>query len=214
MAKAKTHKIPVSSVTGPIGTIDRTLGREGGLALNMTDKTADGTVKLGVKTAMPPGGSIARHAAVESYCECDRQYGMLDAFHINHLVQWFYTSRQISKRTLTAYMIWIKVCCLHLPEKDYFVHNAWYGRWLLVNDTAADLVNYYATIRGMRIDAQSPLDAVVCILDSTWNVSYIVVPVARGSKTLSFYLPLVPAHSRLFLDVYWYLSPPPYWVQP
>jgi hypothetical protein len=198
-------------VSGRIGSIDKTEGRDGGFALNMTDNTPDGSVKLGVKVAMPPGGSAARHAQVESYCECDRQYKLLDYLHVDRIVRWWRACKATKAPGYAPYMTWIKVCCLKLPEKEFFARHAWYGRWLCLNESENDLVNFFTTLQGMKRPMRNPLDCVVAVISPSHEISVLLLPVASTETSVSFWLPSLPAHSHLFIDVYWLVNPPPGW---
>jgi hypothetical protein len=211
LAKGKVTKTGLSSVSGALGRTDNTVGRVRGLALNMTDDTPGGYVKLGVKTAMPPGGSAARHGQVGKYCECDRLYKLIDAFHIDHIVRWWRACKATKAPGYMPYMTWIKVCCLALPEKEFFVRHAWYGRWVCTNDTATEFVMWFVTLRGMKRPMRNPLDCVVCLLNQDKTVNSLLLPESATDTTVSFYLPILPASSHVYIDVYWLVNPPPGW---
>ena len=211
MAKGKVSQTGLSSVSGRIGSTDRTVGRNGGLALNMTDNTPDGSVKLGVKTAMPPGGSPARHNNVEHYCECDRLYKLLDYMHVDRIKRWFTSWKQIKELKLTPYMIWIKVCILNPPERFYFVRYSWYGRWLALNDSDVDYHFVPVTLRGMKRRFRTPYDGLIFSLDDDFNILEYHYPLLITDSTVMFQLPLLAAHSHLYFDIYWLYNPPPNW---
>jgi hypothetical protein len=163
---------------------------------------------------MPPGGSAARHAVVATYCDCDRQYKLLDYIHVNEVVRWWRAAKSTKAPKYASYMTWIKACCLKLPEKEYFAQHAWYGRWLCLNDTSVNYANFYTTLWGMKKPVLSLSDCIICVMDASWNVSALLSPVAYSADSLSFWLPVLPARSSLYIDVYWQLNPPPGWAIP
>lgn len=201
----------LSSVSGRLGSIDRTEGRDGGFSLNVSDNTPDGSVKLGVKTTMPPGGSVARHAQVESYCECDRQYKLLDFLHVDRIVRWWRACKATKAPKYTPYMTWIKVCCLKLPEKEHFARHAWYGRWLCMNDTDTEFHSIPVTLHGMGRPMRSLYDCVVCLIGPGYTVQEVLLPVAWTTASVTVVLPLLAAQSHFYVDVYWLVNPPPGW---
>ena len=185
------------------------MGREGGLALNMTDNTPGGYVKLGVKTAMPPGGSPERHNNVEHYCECDRLYKLLDYMHVDRIKRWYTSWKQIKGLKLTPYMLWIKICILNPPERYYFVRYSWYGRWLALNGTDTNFVNYPVTLMGMKRPARDAYDLLVFSIDDKFNIVGYHFPEEMTPTSVTFRLPLLAEHSHLYFDVYWLRNPPP-----
>lgn len=210
MAKGYT-KIPLESTSGSVGNIDRTIGREGGFAVNFSDATADGSVKIGTKRVMPPGGSEARHDRAASYCACDVRYKMLDFLHRERLCRWFRAAFGVNAWKISPYATWIKVCLLRLPVADYFATSSWWGRWTCFNDTSADTPPLLVTVHGMKRPMRSTLDCVVVLLDVHSAFIEILLPVSYTADSVSFWMPVLPAHTRRYLDVYWLTNVPKGW---
>ena len=211
MAKAVSTKIPIDSITGDLNKSDRTLGRERGFAVNMTDNTRDGSIKLSTKRTMPIGGSAARHSATKRYCTCDTLYKYLDAKHKETVGKWIQTARNIPYAKLSNYLWWMKCCLKNWPEKEHFVHHAWWGRWLIENSTDADLVGYFGTFAGMQYPMRSLTDCVITTVSPTHDLLEVLWPQAFTETSVSAYVPLIPAMGTVFVDIYWLYNPPSGW---
>lgn len=211
MAKGVSTEIPIDSMTGRIGRTDRTLGRERAFAVNMTDKTKDGTVKLSTKRTVPVGGSAARHDATKSYCGCDALFKLLDKEHKASAGKWIRTARNLPWKSLSDYLWWMKICLKKWPEKNHWIHHAWWGRWLIENATDADLVGYYGTFAGMQYPMRSLTDCVITTVSVTHEPLETLWPQEFTATSVSAYVPLIPAHGSIFVDVYWIYNPPSGW---
>ena len=211
MAKGTVLQGWIDSITGVLGKQDRTVGREGGLSLNMTDNTPDGTVKLGVKKSPTRGGSSERHAVVKAYCTCDRLYKMLDAWRLWRLNLWFRTSQNRNVWTLAAYQTWIKVCRTAWQEKYFFVDYCWWGRWELFNATAADYLNLPVTISGLSASPRDTSDIAVSMLDAKFRIAMILTVTDVGANSVTFVVPRLNRLSPMAIDIYWIYHQPTGW---
>mgnify|MGYP003604908877 CR=1 FL=1 len=198
-------------MSGSLGRTDNTLGRNRGLALNMTDATPDGTVKLSKKTTMPPGGSVARHDQVQKYCTCDRKYKLLDYLHLGRLCRWYRAVKGVRDWKLNANATWMKICLLAWPEKEHWARHAWWGRWLAYNDTTDDLYALPCTLHGLRVPLRSPLDCVILLLDEKKEIVTPVYPESCDAESVTFTIPLLEAGKTMFIDMYWICNPPEGW---
>lgn len=213
MAKATKTKIPIDSTSGRVGRTDNTLGRDRGFAVNMTDNTADGSVKLSTKRTVTKGGSASRHEQVGNYCTCDGQYRMLDTEHISACGKWTRDVRNLPWKKLSNYLWWMKFCMLRWPEKAHFVHHAYWGRWMVMNATEEDVVGYTVTLGGMKAPMRSLTDCVPALLLPSYEIDTILWPLAFTSTSVTVSLPLVQAGKTKFVDVYWIYNPPEKWKE-
>ena len=177
----------------------------------MTDNTPDGTVKLTTKRTVPAGGSAARHEGSKSYCSCDALYKLLDAGHKASVGKWIRTARGLPWAKYTNYLWWMKVCLKKWPEKNHWIHHAWWGRWIIENSTDEDLVGYYGTFAGMQYPMRSLTDCIITTISPTHEPLETLWPVAFTETSVSAYVPRIPAQSGVFVDVYWIYNPPPRW---
>lgn len=107
MAKAIGNEI-IKSVSGRLGSIDRTIGRDGGQMLNLI-KRGNYTI-LGKKPLMPQTKSPGRQARTTAYCECDTKYKTLSADGKNKLQAYQIAFGTREEKTLTPFMFFMKLC--------------------------------------------------------------------------------------------------------
>jgi hypothetical protein len=212
VAKATKTEIPTDSVSGRLGRTDNTLGRDRAFAVNMTDNTPDGSVKLSTKKTVPPGGSDARHAQVGNYCTCDGQYRMLDTEHKDACGKWTRDVRNLPWKKLSNYLWWMKFCMLRWPEKQHFVHHVYWGRWIVINPTDTEIVGCIATFEGMMAPMRSLTDCVIAQLAPNYEIDDLLYPQAFTPSSVTACVKSVPALGSKLIDVYWIYNPPERWT--
>lgn len=207
MAKATKTEIPIDSTTGRIGRTDNTIGRDRGFAVNMTDNTADGSVKLSTKRTVTKGGSSARHAQVGKYCKCDVRYKGLDALRKDRLTLWYKTMLWIKSVYLTPYMLWMKVCLLAWPELSLFVDYCFYGRWRVYNPNAFPLEGVSVTLTRLIYPLSSLGTCVAVLVPQEHHDGTVLTKVGFTPDTLTVVLPKIDTFGVCFVDVYWHYNP-------
>lgn len=207
MAKATRSKIPLDSSTGRLGRTDRTLGRERGFAVNMSDATADGSTKLSTKRTVPLGGSAARHAQVGKYCKCDVRYKGLDKLRVDTFKKWYTTLLWVKSTKLAVYQLWIKVCLLAWPELSLFVDYCWYGRWEIFNEDQWDKEDVEIEISGLRYPPRSLGDCVAVLVPQEKHGGTTLQKVAFTANSLTIVIPSMKAGTICLVDLYWHYNP-------
>jgi len=109
MAKAFGNPI-FSGYKGRLGSIDRTIGRDGGLSLNLINSGKD-TI-LGVKPLMPRTKSPGRQARSTAYCSCDALYKTLSLEGKQKLQAWQILTGSRDEKRLTPFQFFIKLCLI------------------------------------------------------------------------------------------------------
>jgi len=109
MATAKGNPI-FSGYKGRLGSIDRTIGRDGGLSLNLINSGKD-TI-LGVKPLMPRTKSPGRQARSTAYCSCDALYKTLSLEGKQKLQAWQIMTGSRDEKQLTPFQFFIKLCLM------------------------------------------------------------------------------------------------------
>lgn len=207
MAKAVSTKIPIDSVSGVIAKNDRTVGRETGFAVNMTDATPDGSIKLSTKRTVPAGGSAARHAQVGKYCKCDVRYKGLDILRKDRLILWYTTMMWIKSTSLSAYALWMKICLLAWPELSLFVDYCFYGRWRIYNPNAFPLESVSVTLTGLIYPPRSTGDCVAVLVPPAHHGGTTLKTLGYSDTTLTVLLDKMDSFGVCFVDVYWHYNP-------
>lgn len=121
---------------GPLGKIDRTIGKEGGFSLSLGGATSDGSLKLSSKKKGTSGGSPARHERANVYCNCDDNYKAMPIGKKKLLVPWY---RKVLDKTYLKtdrYHIWMKICLGGRIEASAFYCYCHLQRYRIFNDTA------------------------------------------------------------------------------
>jgi hypothetical protein len=173
----------------------------------MTDKTADGSIKISAKTAMPKGGSVARHAQVEKYCKCDVRYKGLDALRKDRLKLWYTTMMAVKSISLTAYNLWMKICLLAWPELALFVDYCFYGRWEIFSHTGWVTHDIEITIYNLIFPPRSLGDVVVILVPQLRHGGTTLTKTGFTPTSVSFILPDLDAYGTAFVDIYWHYNP-------
>lgn len=173
----------------------------------MTDNTKDGSVKISAKTAMPKGGSVARHAQVEKYCKCDVRYKGLDALRKDRLVLWYTTMMWIKSISLTAYALWMKICLLAWPELSLFVDYCYYGRWEIFNENSYAIYNASLPITHLIYSPRSLGDIVVVLVPQLKHGGTTLEKIAVGADSVTVLLPTIGGNSECIIDVYGWYNP-------
>jgi len=107
MAIAKGNPI-FSGYSGRLGSIDRTIGRDGGLSLNLIN--AQKNTILGVKSLMPQTKSPGRQARSTAYCTCDEKYHQLSQACRLKLQAYQIATGTRNEKRLTPFQFFIKLC--------------------------------------------------------------------------------------------------------
>ena len=180
------------------------MGRERGFAVNMTDATRDGSIKLSTKRVMPIGGSLARHAQVDKYCKCDVRYKGLDKLRAQTFKKWYTALLWIKSTKLTAYQLWIKVCLLAWPELSLFVDYCWYGRWEIFNEDQWDKSDVEIKIDGLSYPPRSLGDCVAVLVPQEKHGGLTLQKISFTPHSLTILLPSMRAGAICIVDLYWH----------
>lgn len=134
MAKAWAKKI-LDDLIGPLGHIDRTIGREGGFSTSIGGNTSDDSIRIGSKKQGTRGGSPARHARANVYCNCDDQYRAMPAGKKGRIVFWYRKILNTDFIKMDGYHIWMKICLGNRLEASAFYCYCHVQRYLIKNNT-------------------------------------------------------------------------------
>lgn len=212
MAKAWIKKI-VDKVKGPLGHIDRTIGREGGFSVSVGGRTGDDSIRLGSKKQGTRGGSPARHARAQVYCNCDDNYRAMAPGKKGRLVFWYRKILDKAYLKIDAYHIWMKICLGARLEASAFYCHCYIQRYKVVNDSPLAWRDQPVDLEG--IVSTGPTDdsfRLFYLFSSKTTRDGIVYENGMIDKELTFDLieegvirftsPFCAAYSYYYVDVY------------
>lgn len=107
MAKAKGNVL-ISGYKGRIGSIDRTVGRDGGQMLNFID--GGKFTILGKKPLMPLAKSPGRQARSTAYCACDESYRTVSPAGRSRVQAYQIRFGTREEKSLTPFQFFMKLC--------------------------------------------------------------------------------------------------------
>ncbi|MDP2105884.1 MAG: hypothetical protein Q8J76_07805 [Desulfobulbaceae bacterium] len=201
MAKIKTKGI-ISRVRGRLGAIDRTVGVEGGLSCNFTERR--GGMTLTSKKAMTRGGSEARHERSRVYCACDTEYKKMFETKREDLNGYYRQAHDLDTWTLTDYMTWMKLCLTALPEKAAFREFSWLARYKIQNTSGEIWTDKIVRLIDVDVKRSDGKDLQVFKLDLHKNIiSEIDHKIDTPGSTL-VKIPFLDIEVSFFADVYSY----------
>ncbi len=200
MAIARRGKFPVDEVSGRLGAIDRTIGREGGLSVNV--RKSRHSTQLSVKTAATRGGSSARHERTVIYCACDSEYKEMYETKREYLNSYYRKAHDLDTWTLTAYMTWMKLCLSALPEKAAFKEFSWFARYQIRNDTLEAWTNKIVRLVDISVKRADGKDLQVFRLDMAKNIFLELDHKIDAAGSTLMKIPFLDIGVSFFADVY------------
>ena len=222
MAKAKT-KFPIDDIGGVIAGPDRTIGRDVGLNVAFRkinagvsgDKNNKLKTQVYATTAPTRGGSVARHARAQVYCDCDGAYKVLTEEKKVFLKPWWMAATGGAFVSMGAYQIYMKVCLKGLLEYQCFLQFSYLTRFRILNTTADNWQNYNIVLTDIPVFQPDGMDLEVYLLLQTTTkkgritydakmIDYRLVHevFTAGSCTVS--IPHIQSGSSILIDVYSY----------
>ena len=134
MAIAKA-KFPLDEITGILGKVDRSVGREQGLALCIS--SSPNSSVLSKKTKKTTTRSPAQQERAKIYCDCDHGWAALP------FLKGFYTCtyrkkvQGLSTYRFSWYLCWMSLCMADAWDENLFVLNSYVNRYVIKNNSGA-----------------------------------------------------------------------------
>jgi len=134
MAVAKA-RFPLDEIAGILGKVDRSVGREQGLALCIS--SSPNSSILSKKTKKTTTRSPAQQERAKIYCDCDHGWAALP------FLKGFYTCtyrkkvQGLSTYRFSWYLCWMSMCMADAWNENLFVLNSYVSRYVIKNTSGA-----------------------------------------------------------------------------
>lgn len=205
-----TPEKPLDSVSGPIGVMDRTVGREGGQSViirNITDakpaaNTKQPKVQLVTKTKATTGGSEARHNRSSVFCDCDVFYRFLDSQRLLHLKKYFQARYFQTYVRMSTHAIWMKICMQAGFESEAFRTFSYVSRYAVVNLGTQSDGSYTVNLSKIPTLDGHESDIAVYIVDGKFKLPVNLPKKMLGPHLAQVTVPDLPPGHWTYLDVY------------
>lgn len=199
--KVKTKGL-ISQISGTIGGIDRTIGREGGLSANIqTRRTASVMVS---KKKATTGGSVARHKRSCDYLGCDTDYKTIGKVKQKYVKIYYQAAWDVIYTRHTNYFLFMKLCLLKVLELEAFKNFSYFSRFLIHNTTGEDWNDKIVILLNIPVFRADGKDCWAHVLDNKDHISYEIPHKVETVGTCSVKINQLPNFNTLVIDVYSY----------
>lgn len=126
--------------------------------ISAADAAAGLVSQISARKVPTRGGSAARHAGAEGYCQCDKTYKIISDYQKSRLNPWW---RKISDQpdcTLPAYFCWMKVCLKKLEEKRCFLQYSYCSRYWVWNRDPTTWIDQPVTLLDIPVHSAGGTD--------------------------------------------------------
>lgn len=164
-----TLKPLFKDIKGVLGKTDNTIGISPALKVNVQNRQEG--MRLQKKTAMPKGGSPARHERSRIYCACDAEYKTVFETKMAYLRAYYLAQHELTKIDLTDFQIFMKLCLGARPEKALFEEFSYFSRYFIQNNTATDWDNFIVRLTGIPIKRGDGKDVMIFYTDELFDIT-------------------------------------------
>lgn len=158
MAVAKS-KFPIDDITGVLGQVDKSVGKDGALAICMS-KNPHSTV-LGVKTQRTTTRSPGQIERAAIYCACDKAWEALSFW--KKLYTCTYRKKVQGKSTtrFSNYLCWMSICLGDAWDENLFRMNSYVTRYVIKNTSGTTWTDHKVTLINIPTKTDSGIDLTV-----------------------------------------------------
>lgn len=195
-------KFPVDEITGILGKTDRSMGRDGGLAL-LIAKSPHSSV-LGVKTKSTTTRSPGQQARSQTYCDCDHLWPAITLEKRAFLMIYHVQVRKKSPLHMTDYLCWMSLCMTAAWENNLFLLDSYVSRYVIKNDSGGPWTSKQISLIDVPVLQVDGTD--VIIIQTTYNRLPTATLTHRidtpGKVTVC--IPDMAAGETIYIDAYSY----------
>lgn len=134
MAIAKP-RFPMDELTGILGKVDRSVGREPGLAICISSSPKSSI--LSVKTQKTSTRSPAQQERAKIYCDCDTRWKALPFWKGFYTCKYRREIQGKSSQRYSWYLCWMSMCMADAWNENLFVLNSYVTRYVIQNTSGA-----------------------------------------------------------------------------
>lgn len=197
-----TPKFPLEKISGVLGKKDRSVGKEPGLGLNISD--SNGKSILGLKTAATQTRSPGQMQRSAAYCFCDEEWKKLDPQKATYC-QTFHTKvRRLSYYHMTNYLCWMSLCMSAAWSETAFRLNSYITRYTIKNTTGQTWTDKKVLLTGINTKLETGTD--LTILQTTFYRQPLQTLSHKAGTpgTAIVCLPEMAPSDTVYIDVYSY----------
>lgn len=197
-----TPRFPLEEISGVLGKKDRSVGKEPGFGLNISDSS--GKSILGLKTAATKTrspGQIERSAA---YCFCDEEWKKLSPEKTAYC-QTFHTKvRRLSYYHMTNYLCWMSLCMSSAWDETAFRLNSYITRYAVKNTTGETWTDKKVLLTGINTKLETGTDLTVLQTGFYRQPMQTLSHKVGTPGTAIVCLPEIAPSDTIYIDVYSY----------
>jgi hypothetical protein len=195
-------KFPLEKVSGVLGKKDRSIGKEPGLSLNITD--CHGKTILGLKTAATQTRSPGQTERSATYCYCDCEWKKLSPQKVTYC-QTFHTKvRRLSYYHMTNYLCWMSLCMSSAWSETAFLLNSYISRYIIKNTTGQTWSDKKVLLTGINTKLETGTDITVLQTGFYRQPMQTLSHKVGTPGTAIICLPEMAPSDTIYVDVYSY----------
>lgn len=195
-------KFPLDDITGVLGQIDRSVGKDGGLALCM-GKSPNSTI-LGVKTKRTTTRSPAQIERAAIYCACDKAWEALSFWKKLYTCTYRRKVQGKSSKRFSNYLCWMSICLADAWDENLFRMNSYVTRYVIQNTTGTPWTDHKVTLINIPTKTGSGIDLTVQQTDYKRLPQNIIHHKVNSKGSVIVCLPEMPPGKTIYIDVYSY----------
>lgn len=199
-----TPKFPIKDLTGILGKVDRSVGRDSAFRLNMS-KSPHSTV-LSVKTTKTSTRSPAQIVRSATYCGCDCDWKDITLTKRAFLKIYHSQVRQLPTQHMTDYLYWMSLCMAQDWENNLFLLDSYVSRYVIKNDSGGPWISQKVSLINVPILQADGTD--VIIVQTTYH-RLPITTLAHKIDTIgkvTVCIPDMTAGEIIYIDAYSYGS--------
>lgn len=201
MAIAKS-KFPLDEITGVLGQVDRSVGKDGGLALCM-GKSSNSTI-LGVKTKRTTTRSPAQIERAAIYCACDKAWESLSFWKKLYTCTYRKKVQGKSTQRFSNYLCWMSICLGNEWDENLFRMNSYVSRYVIQNTSGTTWTDHKVTLINIPTKTAAGIDLTVQQTDYKRLPQNIIHHKVNSKGSVIVCLPEMPPGKTIYVDVYSY----------
>jgi len=195
-------KFPIDNITGILGKVDRSVGRESGLALNMSKSPH--TTLLSKKTKKTTTRSTGQQARAKTYCDCDHLWPLISLEKRAFLMIYHVQVRNKPSIHMTDYLCWMSLCMTAAWENNLFLLDSYVSRYVIHNDSGGPWTSKQISLISVPVLQADGTDVIII------QTTYKRLPTATlthridtpGKVTVC--IPDMAAGETIYIDAYSY----------
>jgi hypothetical protein len=201
MAVAKA-RFPLDEITGVLGKVDRSVGREQGLALCIS--SSPNSSILSKKTKKTTTRSPAQQERAAIYCDCDHGWRDLPFWKGFYTCTYRKKVQGLSTYRFSWYLCWMSLCMADAWNENLFVLNSYVSRYVIKNTSGAPWIGHKITLIDIPTKQANGWDVAIQETDYKRLPQRTLEHKVNAKGSVIVCLPDMTPGRTIYIDVYSY----------